>query len=157
MESAKSSKPECLQHTELNLLNNLNENPPWGFKKWNNISADTDFKIAYEWNIVNDAIEWYGKIHERLGYLSSEFPLTLRGWETIIHAVDRERVKNAIHRHLKTQEMYLICYRVRQRNGDFLFAIDTGTALRNPEGVPYKWAGVIQLLDNPIKKLKFFQ
>ena len=38
---------------------------------------DNMFCSAYEWDVLSDRLEWFGKIHEKLGYAQDEIPLTI--------------------------------------------------------------------------------
>ncbi len=101
--------------------------------------------LAYEWNIITDSIDWYGKISETLGYSRTAFPATLQEWHNLLHPDEHTYVGKRLYYHLKAQEPYLIEYRVRKRNGKYVYALDTGTTLRNDCGTPYKFTGVIHL------------
>ncbi len=36
--------------------------------------------IAYEWNIINGKIEWFGRLAKQLGFASNEFMKTQGAW-----------------------------------------------------------------------------
>ncbi len=104
-------------------------------------------ETAYEWDIVSDTLQWYGGIHEKLGYTKNEFPCKKRNWNAFIHPDDREPVRKAIYRHLKTGNPYHIRYRVRCKENRFTCVSDSGTAVKNDFDTPFKFAGVIQILN----------
>ncbi len=114
------------------------------------IKSDIGFGVVYEWNIVNDRIEWYGEIYKKLGYSHDGFPSTQKAWGKIIHPGDYKAVHDRIHKHLKTEELYLLEYRVQRKEGTFIYVLDYGTTLRNKYGTPYKWVGFMKLLENRI-------
>ncbi len=103
------------------------------------------FRLAYEWNIITNTIDWYGRIFEELGYAQADFPATLQEWHNIIHPDACNLVRKRLHYHLKAQEPYLVEYRVRRKNGNYMYVLDTGTALRNDFDTPYKFTGVMHL------------
>ena len=146
MEIEMNSGDLCLQNTK---GSDLSEIPGTStFSKsidWHHNYPDIIFDFAYEWDIVSDRLEWYGKVHERLGYVQAEFPSTLKEWQKIIHPDDIEQVKKAIHLQLKTGELYLLEYWVQRKDGNFTSVIDYGTALSNNSGTPYEWVGVMKV------------
>ena len=104
----------------------------------------------YEWNLITDAITWMGNLYKKLGYKKNVLPKTLKAWEEkMIHPLDRQRVKKARHKHLKTGGTFSTHYRVKQKNGNYLFLSAQGKATVNNQGTPYKWKGSIYL--NPKK------
>lgn len=112
------------------------------------LAAKSASDIIYEWNLVNDQVEWFDGIDNLLGYAMGEFPRTSQGREEIIHPDDRQRVLAAINRHLETQEIFFQEYRVQRKNGLILNWVDRGVALRDEEDRPYKWIGVISDVTN---------
>ena len=146
MEIEMNSGDVCLK----NITGSDFSNIPWASTlsksiNWDQNYPDITFDFAYEWNIVCDRLEWYGKVHEKLGYVQDEFPSTIEEWQRIIHPDDIEQVKKAIHLHLKTGELYLLEYWVQRKDGNFTSVIDYGTALRNNSGTPYEWVGVMKV------------
>lgn len=119
--------------------------PTWENKSYRLDIGAIFFGLAYEWDIVTDTIDWYGSIYEKLGYPKTDFPATLPAWYAMIHPDERIYVENRLYYHLKTKEPYWADYRVRRKNGGYVYVLDTGTALRNDSDTPYKFAGVIHL------------
>jgi len=97
---------------------------------------------AYEWSLITDKLTWHGSLHEKLGYNKNSFPTTLKAWEDkMIHPADCQRVKNARYQHLKTGDAFCTRYRVKQKNGNYLYLSVHGEATLNYSGTPYKWKG----------------
>ncbi len=107
------------------------------------IAAENAGDLIYEWNIMNGDMEWFGDIDGLLGYAPGEFPRTKEARDKIIHPEDHDRVMAATERHLKTHEPYFQEYRIVTKYGDVLYWTDSGTALLDENGKPYKWIGVI--------------
>jgi len=104
-------------------------------------------EVAYEWDILTDKLEWYGKIHEKHGCDRVKFFSKKQNWDESIHPADIVRVNDAINRHFRSGAAYHIQYRVTCRKGSYMTIADSGTALRNNSNTPYKFVGVIQVLD----------
>ena len=107
------------------------------------IAAELASDLIYEWDIRNRRMEWSGEIAGRLGYESGEFLRTVEAWELALHPSDYDRMMAAIDRHLATGEPLHEEYRIRCKNGEFLYWTDRRRALRNERGASYKWIGVI--------------
>jgi len=104
-------------------------------------------EYAYEWNLRTDAITGLGTLCKKLGYKKDSFPATLKDWEeNMIHPADCKRVKNARYLHLKTGGPFYTRYRVKQKNGSYVFLTARGKATVNSQGTPYAWKGLVQLL-----------
>ena len=111
----------------------------WRFR----IAAENASDLIWEWDIVNQRLTWFGHIDEKLGYQPGEFPRTIEAWENVIHPEDHDRVMKALDRHLENQERYREEYRVLRKDGTILYWIDSGTAVYDPGGKPYKMVGSV--------------
>jgi PAS domain S-box-containing protein len=111
----------------------------WRFR----IAAENASDLIWEWDIVNQRLTWFGRIDEKLGYQPGEFPRTIEAWENVIHPEDHARVMKALDRHLENQERYREEYRVLRKDGTILYWIDSGTAVYDPGGKPYKMIGSV--------------
>jgi hypothetical protein len=105
--------------------------------------------IAYEWNISNDKIEWFGMIAKQLGFTSNEFIKKQGAWMENIYSRDRERISSAILHSLKTNCAFLESYRIWNKYRGLVYVRDLASTLRNEADTPYKWVGLIWLSDKP--------
>ena len=111
----------------------------WRFR----IAAENASDLIWEWDIGREVLTWFGHIDEKLGYQPGEFPRTIEAWENVIHPEDHDRVMKALDRHLENQERYREEYRVLRKDGTILYWIDSGTAVYDPGGKPYKMIGSV--------------
>ena len=105
-------------------------------------AAENLSDVIYEWDL-KDHVEWFGKIDSLMGYKEGEFPRTLSGWAALLHPEDLESVQQAIDNHLKNNTPYNIEYRVRRKNGSYLYWSARGNTLKDTYGKPIKWVGSI--------------
>ncbi|MGL5195899.1 MAG: PAS domain S-box protein, partial [Chroococcales cyanobacterium] len=105
------------------------------------IAAENTSDLIYEWEIATGRLDWFGNIDEQLGYEAGAFARTHQGWLERIHPSDRERVKNAINRHLQNRSPFDEEYQIQRADGIYLYWSDRGTALWDEQGQPYKWIG----------------
>jgi len=109
--------------------------------------ADAAYSVAYEWNVVNDRLEWYGKMSLQGTLLMEVLAATRQQWLSAISPDDRERIKKEECRLLKTRDCFVLEYRVRVNSTVCIRVRDTGVILRNRFGTPFKWAGVVKLIN----------
>jgi len=106
------------------------------------IAAKTASDLIRELDIETGRLEWYGDVAGKLGYKQDEFPRTQEAWESIIHPDDYPRVINELEKHLKEGQPYNTEYRVRSKDGDFLYWSDSVTTILDREGKPDRMIGV---------------
>ncbi len=105
--------------------------------------------IAYEWDIINGKISWFGEIAEQFGFKSNEFMKTQEAWAENIYPADRGKICSEISRHLKSNDTFLGLYRAWHKNGRLVYVRDLASTLRNESGTPYKWLGLMRLSNKP--------
>jgi PAS domain S-box-containing protein len=98
--------------------------------------------LIWELNIKTGRMEWYGDIDGKLGYEKGQFPRTLQAWESIIHPDDYSRIMKELEEHFKEGKSYNTEYRVKHKNGEYLYWTDSGTTLPDAEGKPDRMIGV---------------
>ncbi|HIJ91042.1 MAG: PAS domain-containing protein [Desulfobulbaceae bacterium] len=106
------------------------------------IAAEMANDLVYEWDL-EEVIHWSGRIDEMLGYDSSEFPRTLKGWTESLHPQDRDRVLAAMQTHLDGQAPFAVEYRIRGKDDTYHWWTARGTAIRTAEGTPCRWIGTV--------------
>src|SRR5207247_2357013 len=82
--------------------------------------------LLYVFRPEDGRIDWYGQIDKLLGYLEGELPRTRVAWEHSIHAEDCGRVKAAYTRAHETGEAFHVEYRIRRKDGAWLYWADRG-------------------------------
>ena len=99
--------------------------------------------LVWEWDIHSGKLEWYGDIDARLGYKQGEFPRTIEAWGGLIHPEDFARVDHILNEHLENSAPYVVEYRIGSKDGGIQYWYDSGTALRDSSGKPYKMIGAV--------------
>jgi PAS domain S-box-containing protein len=98
--------------------------------------------LIYEWDIGENSIQWFGNVDERLGYKAGEFSKLHGSWEKSLHPDDHDRVLQVIQESLRTCRPFKTEYRIRRKDGAYLYWTDCGQIILNEEGRAYKWIGV---------------
>lgn len=107
------------------------------FRMIANVSTD----LIYEWDVKNDTLEWFGNFDEILGYTESEIPRNIDAWVKLIHPDDLIKLKDSIELHRKSIIPIYEEYRVKKKDGTWLYCEDRGTPILNEKGLPDKWIG----------------
>ncbi|MBN1662809.1 MAG: PAS domain S-box protein [Deltaproteobacteria bacterium] len=107
------------------------------------IAAECTSDFVSECDIETGRFEWFGDAALRLMQLFGEIPETPEALDKFIHPEDRNRVRQAIRKHLRDGEKYLMEYRMVNQEGTTVHFRDAGMALRNSEGRAYKWIGTL--------------
>ncbi|MDP4094224.1 MAG: EAL domain-containing protein [Bacillota bacterium] len=117
------------------------------------LESEERYKLAIEGS--ND-IFWYtynqnGKIYfdirktkELLGYSSDEIENTYEGFKTIIHPDDAKAFDTRLQKHLAGQTPYYECeYRLRHKEGNYIWFLSRGKAILDNQGQIVKMAGCL--------------
>ena len=96
----------------------------------------------WDWNLETGEIYFSPRWGHMLGYSESESWSSHEQWLSHIHAEDRERVRTEISEHCdgKTPE-FVSEYRMRHKNGGYIWMLSRGIAVRNSAGKAVRIAG----------------
>ena len=106
------------------------------------IAAESSGDSIYEWDLRSDSCSILGGSRRRPIRDGWTLPWSGKAFRELLNPLDRERMEAAIQRHLDLGEPYVQEYRLTSLNGETRFYLDTGSALRDDKGRPYKWVGV---------------
>jgi|GEM_PF-1067739 len=106
------------------------------------IAGKATYDLIYEWNVPNDALEWFGDIDGLLGYEPGAISRDIGAWLELIHPEDRGQLENAVELHRTATEPIHYEYRIKHRDGTYRHLRDHGLPMLDKQGHPYKWIGV---------------
>jgi diguanylate cyclase (GGDEF)-like protein/PAS domain S-box-containing protein len=96
----------------------------------------------WDWNLQTDQIYFSPRWKSMLGLEETEISENPEEWFGRIHPDDVDRVRVDITAHLEEQTPhYEDEYRVLHRDGNYLWMLGRGLAVRNPNGKAYRMAG----------------
>ncbi len=105
------------------------------------IAAESANDLIWDRDIASGRLEWFGDIDGILGYEPYGFPRTVEAWTAAIHPDDRDRVDRSLEQHFTRGTDYREEYRIRRKDGSYLYWIDRGTAVKNGKGKPQRMFG----------------
>ena len=106
------------------------------------IAGKAAYDLIYEWNVPNDALEWFGDIDGLLGYEPGAISRDIGAWLDLIHPEDRGQLENAVELHRAATDPIHYEYRIKHRDGTYRYLQDHGLPMLDNQGRPYKWIGV---------------
>ncbi|RYG65507.1 GAF domain-containing protein [bacterium] len=92
---------------------------------------------------VESPLRWVGSFEAHLGYEPGEFEHTFEAWVRVLHPEDRQRVLDAIERHLQDGEPFCEVCRARRSDGSWFQFAHSGVATRDAAGTPWKYTGTL--------------
>lgn len=98
----------------------------------------------WEWNLITQRIDWSGGFWERMGY-SKEDAAQINDanyiW-TYIHPDDHQISAESMHEHFRTGKPFNSAYRVRMKNGDYIWTQVRADSVRDENGRVIIMSGV---------------
>ncbi|RXA21394.1 PAS domain S-box protein [Methanosarcina sp. MSH10X1] len=102
-------------------------------------------QLVYDNDIRNNRLSWAGAVEEVFGYSLEEVKnFTLENWLEHIYPEDRNYVVENFMQARKTGGRERIEYRLRKKDGTYIYVEDTGTYLVNKDGNTYRVLGVVK-------------
>ncbi|MBU3020373.1 diguanylate cyclase [Aestuariibacter sp. A3R04] len=100
----------------------------------------------WDWNILTDEVFFSPQLKRMLGYGPHEMKPHLDSWKSNVHPDDLPRVYGALQSHLQGENTrYDAEYRLRNRNGQYLWVHDHGTVCeRNELGEATRVVGMVR-------------
>ncbi len=96
----------------------------------------------WDWKLTSDEIYFSPRWSQMLGYAEAEIRPDPDEWFSRIHPFDRERVQSEIASHRAGDTMEFVSeYRMRHRNGSFIWMLSRGAAVRDECGKAIRMAG----------------
>ena len=97
--------------------------------------------LLYIVHPATNTIDWYGQVDKALGYEEGEFERTMAGWERAMHPDDADRVVNAYTHACEEGAPFVLEYRVRRKDGAYVYWSDRGRPVYEGNGHLVKFVG----------------
>ncbi|WP_052722665.1 PAS domain-containing protein [Methanosarcina sp. WWM596] len=123
------------------------------------IVAEQTGQLVYDYDILEDKINWTGAIKELTDYSEEEFKnlISLEDWKEFLHPEDRKRTVDSYQKCLEKGEKYREEYRLRRKDRTYLYVENRGVFLKDENGRIYRMLGTnkdITQLKLSIEKVK---
>lgn len=91
-------------------------------------------QVIREWDPATETLSIVGDTRRILGYAPEEIAGRLERWRALLHPEDQPRFDEEAARSSRTGTPFRLGYRVRHRNGEWLFVEDNGYFVRDAAG-----------------------
>jgi len=98
---------------------------------------------VWDWDCQTDVLYWSPRFKELVGYRDDEIDPTYADFESRLHPEDRERVIDSLQRHVNGGCVYDVEYRLRHKDGHYVWCQASGQAQWDDDGRPLRMAGSI--------------
>ncbi|MBT4512605.1 MAG: PAS domain S-box protein [Chloroflexi bacterium] len=106
------------------------------------IMVERTGQMVYDYDVLSGNIKWAGAISEILRYSLEEFQdINIDKWLELIHEEDRELALALLEESMSKCSKYKVEYRLRRKDGSFVFVDDSGHFLRDEAGKVYRMLG----------------
>ena len=96
----------------------------------------------WDWNLETNELYISPRWKEQIGFSENEFENSFEAFKKQIHPEDFDRVFSYVNSYLKGEkEKYDIEFRMRHKNGSYIWIHARGEALRDKNNKPYRMAG----------------
>ena len=96
----------------------------------------------WDWDLVSNQVYFSPRWKSMLGYTDGELENRFDTFRSMLHPDDAQRVLDAVQAYLSGSETaYEIEFRVRRKEGGYVWILSRGVALRNELGKPVRFAG----------------
>ncbi len=83
-------------------------------------------QLLYDWDPHRDEVHCAGAFERMLGYTEAELPPNLGGWVQFVHPDDRAPFEREVERVVASKTSFHMRYRVRRKDGVYIFAESNG-------------------------------
>lgn len=98
----------------------------------------------WDWNMETDEVYFSPRWKIMLGFDEEDDVSRDDAKDLLVHRDDIEMTKEKLSNHLKGKtDIYINEYRLRHKNGNYLWVLERGLALFDEKGKPYRMAGTI--------------
>lgn len=96
----------------------------------------------WDWNLVTNEVYFSPQYKKMIGYEDHEMANDFAEWEARIHPEDLPTAKSKVEEYLggKT-DSYEYEFRMKHKNGQYLWILTRGATVKNEEGKPIRFAG----------------
>ncbi|MCQ1536746.1 PAS domain S-box protein [Methanosarcina sp. KYL-1] len=107
------------------------------------IVAEQTGQLVYDYDVLEDKIGWAGAIKELTNYGEEEFKniSSLEDWKELLHPDDRKRTTESYQKCLETGERYCEEYRIKRKDGNYIYVENRGVFLKDEKGCIHRMLG----------------
>lgn len=102
-------------------------------------------QMVYDGNILSGKISWTGATRSITGYDADEFQsVDIDELKDLIHPEDKGVVADILGRSMRGGSEYCAEYRLRKKNGEYIYIEDSGVFLKNKRNIVFRMLGTMK-------------
>ncbi len=102
-------------------------------------------QLIYDWDVTSGKIIWSGAIASITGFSDDEYQrVDINEWERMIHPEDRPDAVTALDAATVAGSNYNVQYRLRRKDGSYIFVEDNGVFIVNDLGEAVRMLGTMR-------------
>ena len=107
------------------------------------IAEEAAGALIYDWDVARNTMWRSEGLTRLLGWATDDVSQDIEGWTSLRHPDDEKSLKSyADFSYLQADDRYNIEYRIRHRDGHYIWVADSGRAYRNASGEITRYAGI---------------
>ena len=106
-----------------------------------NLAVSGSADGLWDWNILTGECYFSPRFMALFGYKAKELPHNIDTWTNLLHPDDREPVNLAVQKHFKEKNKYGVEYRMKHKDGNYIWCHARGQAIWNEKGEPVRMTG----------------
>ncbi|CAK0772371.1 two-component system, cell cycle sensor histidine kinase PleC [Azospirillaceae bacterium] len=95
----------------------------------------------WDWNIESDVAVWSERWFELLGYQPGQIGSNMAALQSVVHPDDVAKLSSTLRAHVVEGRPYQCEIRLRRANGQYVWVLSRGRALRDAQGRAYRMVG----------------
>jgi PAS domain S-box-containing protein len=100
--------------------------------------------LVYDWDSDTNQITYGGDLEKMLGYTAAEMEGGLKRWTEMIHPEDQSYFKETFEHLIATKEPAHLEFRVRRKDGTYIFVEDSGHFIADTQGKITRMIGFVK-------------
>jgi len=101
-------------------------------------------QVVYDYDLGTQQVLWGGGAGKVLGYGEEETVHAIERWTELVHPEDRARTEELLEAALQKRTVFEAEYRLRHKDGHYLWIHDRGVLVLGPDGQPQRVLGMMR-------------
>lgn len=98
----------------------------------------------WDWNDLDSDLYWWSdRMYEILGYKPGEVEARISNWIKWMHPEDSGKVLEVLTNHFEKNDTYEVEFRMKKKNGEYVWLFARGESVRDENGKPVRMAGSV--------------
>lgn len=116
-----------------------------------NAAIKASGQILYDWNSETNEVSYGGDVEKMFGYTFQELKGGLARWQELIHPDDLNHFNHTITCMIGKKESARLEYRVRRKDGSYIYIEDNGHFFKDGKGKTIRMIGLVKEITERVR------